>query len=130
MALSSRVRPFGLALGWGWAATIVWLSLAPGLPEIDLEQGDKLGHLLSYGVLMFWFCQLYRARGTRLAYALGFVAMGVGLEFVQRTLGYRSYDPFDMFANALGVALGWAAARAIGHRLGAWLTHRLPADRR
>jgi VanZ family protein len=127
---SNRLRPFGLALGWGWAATIVWLSLTPNPPTIDLAQGDKLGHLLSYGVLMFWFCQLYRARGTRLTYALGFAAMGVGLEFVQRTLGYRSYEPFDMFANALGVALGWAAALAIGHRLVAWLAGRRLADRR
>lgn len=130
MAVSNRLRPLGLALGWGWAATIVWLSLTPNPPTIDLEQGDKLGHFTAYGTLMFWFCQLYADRHRRLAYALGFAAMGVGLEFVQRTLGYRTYDPFDMFANALGVALGWAAALAVGHRLVAWLANRPLADRR
>jgi glycopeptide antibiotics resistance protein len=36
--------------------------------------------------------------------------MGVGLEFAQGRLAYRSYDMFDMYANALGVLLGWAAA--------------------
>ncbi len=117
MAYSNRLRPLGLALGWGWAGTIVWLSLAPGLPTIDIEQGDKLGHLLGYGVLMFWFCQLYAAGRTRFVYALGFAALGVALEFTQRALGYRTYEPFDMVANALGVALGWAVALAAGRGL-------------
>ena len=117
MAILKRLRPLGLALGWGWAVTIVWLSLAPSLPTIDIEQGDKLGHLLGYGLLMFWFCQLYAAQNTRLAYALGFAALGVGLELLQRKLGYRIYEPFDMVANALGVALGWAVALAAGRGL-------------
>ncbi|HSH07936.1 MAG TPA: hypothetical protein VLA41_09770, partial [Burkholderiales bacterium] len=97
------MRALWLALGWGWAATIVWLSLTPSPPTIDLPQGDKLGHFLGYGTLMFWFCQLYASRRTRLAYALGFAALGVALELAQRALGYRTYEPFDMAANALGV---------------------------
>ena len=36
--------------------------------------------------------------------------MGVGLEFAQGQLGYRTYEVFDMYANTLGVLLGWAAA--------------------
>jgi VanZ family protein len=111
------LRALWLALGWGWATTIVWLSLTPSPPTIDLEQGDKLGHLLGYGALMFWFCQLYPARRTRLAYALGFAALGVALEFAQGALGYRSYELFDMVANALGVSLGWASALLTGGRL-------------
>jgi len=111
------LRPLWLALGWSWAATIVWLSLIPSPPTIDFEQSDKLGHLLGYGVLMFWFCQLYASRGSRLAYALGFATLGVALELAQRVLGTRSYEPFDMLANALGVALGWAAALAVGGRV-------------
>jgi len=114
---ASRLRALWLALGWGWAATIVWLSLTPSPPTIDLEQGDKLGHFAGYGLLMFWFCQLYDRSATRLGYALGFAALGVALEFAQRLLGYRTYEPFDMLANALGVALGWAAALALGRRL-------------
>ena len=48
-----------LAIGWGWAAVIVWLSLTPAPPKLDFEHGDKLGHFL--------------------AYAAGFTAMGIGL---------------------------------------------------
>jgi len=130
MAVSNRLRLLGLALGWGWAAAIVWLALMPSPPTIDIDQFDKVSHLLAYGILMFWFCQLYAARRTRLIYALGFAALGVGLELLQRELGFRTYEVFDMAANTLGVALGWAVALAVGHRLVAWLTHRLPAGRR
>jgi len=104
------MRKAGIAAGWGWAAAIVWLSLTPSPHEVDIEHGDKLGHFAAYGLLMFWFAQLYLERNARIAYALGFIAMGVGLEFLQGYLGYRVYDVFDMYANTAGVLLGWGAA--------------------
>jgi VanZ family protein len=104
------MRKACLAAGWAWAAAIVWLSLTPAMPDLDIEHGDKLGHFAAYGLLMFWFSQLYLQRKARIAYAMGFVAMGIGLEFMQGQLGYRSYEVFDMYANTLGVLLGWAAA--------------------
>ena len=107
-----RHRALWLALGWGIAVAIVWLSLTPRPPALPIDEGDKLGHLLGYAMLMFWFCQLYAARRVRLGYALGFAAMGVALELAQKLLGYRTYEVFDMYANALGVALGWALALA------------------
>jgi len=100
-----------VALGWGWVGAIVWLSLTPAAPRvIDFAAGDKLGHLLAYGLLMFWFAQLYL---TRVFYAAGFIAMGIALEFAQGWLGYRAFELVDMAANALGVAAGWAAARSL-----------------
>jgi VanZ family protein len=107
------MRKACLAAGWGWAAAIAWLSLTPAPPEVDIEHGYTLGHFASYGLLMFWFSQLYPKKTTRVAYAIGFVAMGIGLEFLQGALGFRTYDAFDMYANALGVLLGWAAALAL-----------------
>jgi VanZ family protein len=104
------MRKAGLAAGWAWAAAIAWLSLTPAPPELDVAHGDKLGHFAAYALLMFWFSQLYLRRKARIAYAVGFVAMGVGLEFMQGQLGYRTLEVFDMYANALGVLLGWAAA--------------------
>ena len=62
---------------------------------------------------MFWFCLLYVRGSTRLAYAIGFIAMGVALEFVQRALGYRSFELLDMAADAVGVLAGWAVALAV-----------------
>jgi VanZ family protein len=102
-----------VALGWAWAAAIVWLSLTPSPPKVDFEQSDKLGHFLAYGSLMLWFCLLYAATRARIGYAAGFIAMGVALEFIQGMLGYRTYETFDMLANTVGVLLGWAAAALV-----------------
>jgi VanZ family protein len=102
-----------LAGGWLYAAAIVFFSLAPRPPQIGVEYGDKLGHLLSYGLLMFWFCFLYRNRYTRLAYGIGWVALGVALEFAQGATGYRSFELADMAANSLGVLLGWGISTTL-----------------
>jgi VanZ family protein len=107
------MRRLCVAAGWGLAALIVWLSLTPAPPRIDFEQGDKLGHFLGYGTLMLWFCLLYARRQARIAYAVLWIAMGVALECAQGQLGYRAYEAYDMYANALGVLLGWGAALAI-----------------
>ena len=101
------MRSVAIGLGWAWAVAIVWLSLTPAPPKVDLEHGDKLGHLAAYGSLMLWFALLYR---RRIFYALGFTAMGVGLEYLQGWTGYRSFEVADMVANTFGVALGWSAA--------------------
>jgi glycopeptide antibiotics resistance protein len=94
-------------------AAIVWLSLTPAPPTLDFRESDKVGHFLAYGGVMFWFSQLYLRRRTRLCYGVGFIALGIGLELAQRALGYRTYEVFDMFANTLGVLIGWAAALAL-----------------
>ena len=107
------MRAACVAAGWSLAAAIVWLSLTPSPPRIDVEQGDKIGHFIGYGSLMFWFCLLYPRRAALIGYGLLWTAMGVGLEFAQGALGYRTYEPFDMVANTLGVLIGWAAAFAI-----------------
>lgn len=101
------MRPWYVAAGWAMVAAIVWASLTPSPPEVDFAASDKVGHLAGYAVLMFWFAQLYLARGR---YAAGFIAMGIVLEFVQGWLGYRAYEHYDMLANTLGVLLGWGAA--------------------
>jgi VanZ family protein len=103
------MRRVWLVVGWTMVTAVVWLSLTPSPPKVDFEESDKLGHLAGYGVLMFWFGQLYGGV-QRVLYAACFVAMGITLEFAQGALGYRAYEVFDMFANTLGVALGWAAA--------------------
>jgi VanZ family protein len=92
-------------------AIVVWLSVAPiEPPPGGFPESDKLGHLLAYGTLMFWFCVLYRPLRVRAFYAGGFIAMGIALEFVQGWLGYRSLEIADMLANTTGVALGWGMA--------------------
>jgi VanZ family protein len=113
------MRAAALAGGWLYAAAIVWLSLTPSPPQVDIANGDKLGHLLAYAGLMFWFCWLYRGWKIRSAYAVAWIALGIGLEFAQRATGYRSFELADMAANALGVLAGALAALSLPRAAGA-----------
>ena len=107
------MRRVYVALGWGLVAVIWWLSLTPRPPDLGVDQGDKLGHLLAYGSLMFWFALLYIPTKIRALYAAGFIAMGIAIEFVQGWTGYRSFEVADMVADGLGVALGWGLAQFV-----------------
>lgn len=109
----SRLRWLWLAAGCAIVVAIAWLSVTPSPPEIEVDEGDKLGHILAYAVLMFWFCQLHAARHIRLAYAIAFLALGIGLEFVQGALGYRTFETWDMLADAAGIGGGWLVAIAV-----------------
>lgn len=109
-----RLRKLWLAIGYALIALIIFLSLMPSPPALDTDHGDKLGHLLAYGTLMFWFCQIHATRRSRIAHAVAFAALGVALEFAQGSTGYREFEVLDMLANAAGVALGWAAASLTG----------------
>ena len=62
---------------------------------------------------MLVFCQAYDQRRTRIAYALGFIGMGILIEFLQRMTGYRDFEVLDMVADAIGVLLGWAGAAVL-----------------
>jgi hypothetical protein len=121
-ALERAWRALGIAL----IAAVVWLSLAPvpALP-VELDGGDKMGHVAAYAALMLWHAQLHPGTAARLALAAGFVALGVGLEFAQGALAFRRFDALDMAANAAGVALGWLAAPPRGPHVLQWARARL-----
>jgi len=106
-----------MAAGWLIVAAIIWLSVMPSPPDPGIEHADKFEHVLAYGALMFWFCQLHAGWRMRLAYAIGFAAMGIALEIAQGALPYRTYEELDMAANGLGVAAGWMVAQASGTRV-------------
>ncbi|MFZ1908425.1 MAG: hypothetical protein WAU52_05010 [Burkholderiales bacterium] len=99
-----------LAIGWAIVVAIVYGSVMHSPPSLGFEQSDKLEHLGGYGLVMFWFCQLYATGRVRLGYAIGFAALGIALEYVQGWLGYRDFEVADMVADAAGVALGWGLA--------------------
>ena len=105
-----KLRALWLSLGWLLVALVIYLSLRDAPTPLTEDVGDKLPHLLAYGVLMVWFANLYSSHGRRRAYAGGFVCLGIVLEFAQQSTGYRVLELGDMLANGLGVALGWALA--------------------
>lgn len=103
-------RRLWLSLGWILVLSVIYFSLTPVPIEIPVAEGDKFGHLLAYGTLMVWFSNLYGNLNSRLFFSIGFVAMGIVLEFIQGWTGYRSFDIIDMAANASGVFAGWVLA--------------------
>lgn len=104
-----RLRRGWVAIGWALVAVVIYFSVTPRPPEVPLDEGDKLGHLFAYGTLMLWFGQLHAQRRRWITVA-ALVGLGIALEYVQRWTGYRSFDVWDMAANAAGVLLGLAAA--------------------
>jgi VanZ family protein len=108
--LNSRARQLWLVIGWLLVLLVIFLSLAPISVQVPVEEGDKLGHVAAYATLMLWFANLYETLSRRIMLAIGFVALGIALEFVQGWTGYRTFEVADMAADALGVAVGWALA--------------------
>jgi len=75
-----------------------------------MGRGDKVEHVLAYATLMSWFANVYEVSVERMKFAIGFIALGVSLEFLQRWTGYRSFEVADMAADAIGMAAGWVLA--------------------
>ena len=101
-----RYRSLWLLFGWLLVLFIVYESLTPYPVDLQVEQGDKLGHVAAYLALMSWFANLYEGSGERVACVLGCLALGVALEFAQRLTATRSFELADMAAGAAGVLIG------------------------
>ena len=97
--------------------SVIYLSTTPSPPDTSaVEFGDKIGHTLGYFCLFFWFGQIYlKSHYWRPAIAL--ISLGIILEIVQGSLGYRSFEYADMLANTSGVLLGWACSQFIYSQL-------------
>lgn len=93
-------------LGWALVAGIVIGSLGPDDPMQLMPFPDDVIHASSYALLMAWFAGMY-ARQRHGWIALIVLTLGLILEIIQSRLSYRSFDPFDLLANALGVTIGF-----------------------
>jgi VanZ family protein len=100
-------------------AGIVYLSLAPPIgPDLPLPaNADKVEHALAYVGLALWFTGIV-ARQQFWKVALGLLALGLSIEFLQAAMPYgRQGDPWDLFANVVGIAAGVAIG---ARRTGGW----------
>jgi VanZ family protein len=121
----TKITGYWQAAGWLGVGLIIFLSLTPAPPQIDIENGDKLGHLAAYGLVTLWFAQPYTALRQRIWLAIGMVALGIAMEYAQRATGYRTFEVADMVADALGVAIGWLAAPPRLPNLLSWVEKRI-----
>jgi VanZ family protein len=107
-----------------WCALIFGLSSIPGssIPEVGVWQFDKVVHAGIYGVLGALAARAF-ARATSWSWARVLVlgalfatAYGVTDELHQRWTPYRSSDPRDVAADAVGALAGAALATSILRR--------------
>lgn len=94
-----RLSLITIALG------IAWLSLTP--KETITVGNDKISHFLAYGILM-WNVGLltFEVKRHFVIGALGCLAYGALMEFLQGFVPGRFVSLYDMFANSGGVIAG------------------------
>jgi len=84
-------------------AAVVLLSIIDLPAQVQTVMlHDKVAHLIAYAGLMGWFVQIFRHDLTRLVLLLGFVTLGIGVEFVQGMVPSRQFEVLDMIANTSG----------------------------
>jgi len=99
-----------VGIGWFGVLLLIYLSLTPQPPEIPIEQGDKFGHAFAYAMLTYCCAQVLPAAPQRLRLAGALLTLGIAIEYVQGWTGWRTFDYYDMLADAIGIALGWLIA--------------------
>lgn len=108
-----RFRRLWIALGALLVLLVIFLSLAPAesVPDLPYCDSDKVKHFLAYACMMLWFGQIYKRRGASLLIASGLVFLGILLEHIQGSTGYRTFEYEDMAANGIGVVSGLCLSR-------------------
>lgn len=91
-------------------------SLGPYPIRSSIHNLDKLFHAATYAGLAFWFMQL-NVRRRYFWVAIGLVAMGILIEYLQTYTRTRLADVYDALANTLGVAVGWGMTLTPAGRL-------------
>lgn len=110
--MSSTLKPLRHPRLWLllWCAavlSVIVVCLIPPPPLALPQNSDKVEHFLAYFLLAGSAVQLFATRRALWTVALGLVAMGVGIEWLQGALTEtRMADPMDALANSVGVVVG------------------------
>lgn len=105
-------RLLWLTLGACLVALAVWFSLLAFPPQWAYVWGEQALHAAVYGVLVFWFGQLYPGTVRQGLILLLFFVMGTALELAQTEMqADRRFDPADIMANGIGGVAGWLVLR-------------------
>lgn len=108
-------KKLGLPLAIGYSILLGALSLINinDFPKVDMEQGDKIVHLVAYCFMfLVWFYAFYtsvnrnKKKSIFLA-ALTAIVFGIIIEVLQGTLtSTRKLDSYDIIANVIGISMG------------------------
>jgi len=96
-----------LSIGIAMVAFVITDTLLYVPVGVPTGISDKALHIIGYSGMMGWFVQIYHNRKHQLYFAIGFICMGITLEFLQGWGGVRQFEVADMVANATGVVLAW-----------------------
>jgi VanZ family protein len=121
LAAMREFRRPGLWLGiwiFGWVLCVVLSLIHPPRIDIDVPDGDKIGHFLAYGTLSAWAVMIFARTRSRWWAAFSLVLLGIAMEFAQGAFtNYRMMDPMDALADTIGVLLGQFLALGRGQTL-------------
>lgn len=107
--------------------TAAWLALVTGVSVVYLLPGaappgeyqvDKLLHVAAFAAIGFPLRFMAGDRAAFLTWVVVSFAISITLETLQSFIPGRIYSNADMAANLVGVAVGIAAAAAVGRYSG------------
>jgi len=127
-----RLRVWWISGGVLIALLVIAGSLAPPADLPGVQLWDKFEHAFAFCVLAAWFGGVLRPERYRWL-ALALVLLGIAIEIAQGAMHVgRTADLRDVFADAIGIMFGVAAARLVGadgwmRRVERWLGIAAPA---
>jgi hypothetical protein len=104
-----KYRFFWLCIGYALIALVVCLSVVsdPVNVRLNFPYEDKVYHMLAYFTLMAWFAQIYHQRLWRMLLIVGFILLGILMEYIQSFDSSRYAEAGDILANTSGVIAGY-----------------------
>src|SRR5665647_2013720 len=97
---------------YGCALTVLVLALMSAPPPMITTGWDKSNHLLTFAVMAVLGCKTFPQRVVLTL--LGLLAYGALIEILQSFTPTRSAEWLDLFADGLGILLGWGVVRLQG----------------
>lgn len=133
--MSSRLywHRYWVVLGAAIMAWTLWMALRPD-PDLtlDLPDGDKWLHAITFTCLMGWWGNVFSTRRARAVAAGGCLLFGVVIELAQWLDPPRDAEVLDVCADAAGIALALVLLRTPLARVlasgEAWLRRRRRRD--
>lgn len=106
---------------WIWsffacALAVLVLALMPAPPPMITTGWDKSNHLLAFAVMAWLGCKAFPQRVATILLSL--LAYGALIEILQSFTPTRSVEWLDLFADSLGILVGWVLIRMNG-----WITN-------
>ncbi len=111
----SRRFSMGLWAFFTCVLAVLVLALVAAPPPMLTTGWDKSNHLLAFAVMTWLGSKAFPQRLATLLLSL--LAYGALIEILQSFTATRSAEWLDLFADALGILLGWALIRLHG-----WMT--------